>query len=306
MTGFTEMMTVEKAYRVVSVEGCEEIGRGANGTIYRIDQDNVVKVYNNADALADIQHEREVAKLALILGIPTAISYDVVRVGESYGSVFELLNATSFAKIIIKEPERMDEVIHMSVDLLKKIHETLVKPGDMPSMKKVGLKWAEFVKDYLPEDKGEKLVRLVNEIPEDQHMLHGDYHIKNVMIQDGEVLLIDMDTLCVGHPIFEFASIFNAYQGFSCIDHENIKRFLGISYEQGAEFWNKTLEYYFDDKTPEERQAISEKAQIIGYTRIMRRSIRRNGLEDETESKVINFCKEKICEYLDHVDTLLF
>ena len=44
MTGFTEMMTVEKAYRVVSVEGCEEIGRGANGTIYRIDQDNVVKV----------------------------------------------------------------------------------------------------------------------------------------------------------------------------------------------------------------------------------------------------------------------
>ncbi|MBQ1332446.1 MAG: STAS domain-containing protein, partial [Lachnospiraceae bacterium] len=63
MTGFTEFITVEKQYRVVSIEGCEEIGHGANGTIYRIDQDNVVKVYNNADALADIQHEREVAKL---------------------------------------------------------------------------------------------------------------------------------------------------------------------------------------------------------------------------------------------------
>ncbi len=88
MTGFTEMMKVEKAYKVVSVEGCEEIGRVANGTVYRIDSDNVVKVYNNADALDDIQHEREVARLALLLGIPTAISYDVVRVGESYGSVF--------------------------------------------------------------------------------------------------------------------------------------------------------------------------------------------------------------------------
>lgn len=43
MTGFTQMMTIEKAYRVVSIEGCEEIGRGANGTIYRIDKDNVVK-----------------------------------------------------------------------------------------------------------------------------------------------------------------------------------------------------------------------------------------------------------------------
>ena len=108
MVGFTEIMTVEKAYRVVSIEGCEEIGRGANGTIYRIDSDNVVKVYNNADALADIQHEREVAKLALILGIPTALSYDVVKVGDSYGSVFELLNARSFSKIIANEPEKID------------------------------------------------------------------------------------------------------------------------------------------------------------------------------------------------------
>ena len=56
MTGFTEMMTVEKGYRVVSVEGCEEIGRGANGKIYRIDQDNVVKVYKHAEALQEIQH----------------------------------------------------------------------------------------------------------------------------------------------------------------------------------------------------------------------------------------------------------
>ncbi|MBR6427505.1 MAG: anti-sigma factor antagonist, partial [Clostridia bacterium] len=108
MTGFTEILTVEKSYRTVSIDGCEEIGRGANGTIYRIDSDNVVKVYNNPEALADIQHEREVAKLALILGIPTAISYDVVRVGNSYGSVFELLNARSFSQIIASEPDKLD------------------------------------------------------------------------------------------------------------------------------------------------------------------------------------------------------
>ncbi|MBQ3868607.1 MAG: STAS domain-containing protein, partial [Clostridia bacterium] len=88
MTGFTEMMTVEKAYRTVSVEGCEVIGEGFNGKVYRIDKDNVVKTYKNAGALAGIMHEREVARLALILGVPTAISYDIVRVGDSYGSVF--------------------------------------------------------------------------------------------------------------------------------------------------------------------------------------------------------------------------
>ncbi|MBR3311191.1 MAG: anti-sigma factor antagonist [Solobacterium sp.] len=303
MTGFTEMLDVKKAYRVISVEGCEVIGQGANGKVYRIDPDTIVKVYMDPDSLPDIQRERELARKALILGIPTAIPYDVVRVGEGYGSVFELLNAKSFAKILSSDSSKLDEIVRMSVDLLKKIHGTLVRPGDMPSMKEVVVKWASFLKDYLPEDKGEKLVRLVEEVPEDQHMLHGDYHIKNVMIQNGEVLLIDMDTLCVGYPIFEFASIYNAYQGFSSFDHNNINGFLGITYEQGAEFWDKTLKYYFDDKTQEERDIIAEKAKLLGLTRIMRRSIRRRGKEENEE--LIAFCKEEICRLLEEIDTLM-
>ena len=64
MTGFTQMMEVKRAIREISVEGCDMIGKGSNGTLYRIDQDTVVKVYNHADAQADIQHEREMARIA--------------------------------------------------------------------------------------------------------------------------------------------------------------------------------------------------------------------------------------------------
>ena len=78
MTGFTEMLDIHKAYRVLSVEGCEVIGQGANGKVYRIDPDTVVKVYFNPDALPEIHRERELARTAFILGIPTAIPYDVV------------------------------------------------------------------------------------------------------------------------------------------------------------------------------------------------------------------------------------
>ena len=73
MTGFTEMMTVEKAYRVISVEGCEVIGEGANGKIYRIDRDTIVKVFLNQDALDEIHRQRELARTAFVLGVPTAI-----------------------------------------------------------------------------------------------------------------------------------------------------------------------------------------------------------------------------------------
>ena len=301
MTGFTEMMTVEKAYRVISTEGCEVIGQGANGKVYRIDRDTIVKVYMNPDSLPDIQRERELARHAFVLGIPTAIPYDVVRVGDGYGSVFELLNATSFAKWLAQKPEDLDEIVRESVDLLKKIHSTVVKPGEVPDMRQTALKWVTFLKDYLSPEKGEKLVAMVEAVPVDYHMMHGDYHIKNVMLQDGEALLIDMDTLCHGHPVFEFASIFNAYQGFSCADHTNIERFLGITYEQGAQLWNKTLKYYFEGKSEEEIAAIGDRAKIIGYSRILRRAYRR---PDEENSAVIAFCKKEIEDLLERVDSL--
>lgn len=201
VTGFTQMMDVTRAYRSVSIEGAEVIGRGANGTVYRIDQDSVVKVYNDPDSIDDIQHEREVARLALILGIPTAISFDIVKVGDSYGSVFELLNASSFASILANEPERIDWCVCEYVKLLKKIHSTVVPEGKLPAMKDVVTGWADFMQDYLPEETGAKLEALVAAIPPDNHMIHGDYHTKNVVLTEDDVLLIDMDTLAVGDPV---------------------------------------------------------------------------------------------------------
>ncbi len=306
MTGFTEMLAVEKAYRKLSVEGCEVIGQGANGKVYRLDPDTIIKVYLNPDALPDIHRERELARRAFVLGIPTAIPYDVVKVGEGYGSVFELLNAKSFAKLIIADPANAGMCTKMSVDLLKKIHSTEVKPGDMPDMKAVALNWAAFLKDYLPEADFKKLYALVDAVPHNDHMLHGDYHVKNVMLQDGEVLLIDMDTLCVGDPVFEFASIWLAYEGYSELDHEVVKNFLGIPRDITSKIWDNTLRLYFGTEDEEILRSYEDRAKVIGYTRMMRRTIRRNGLNTEEGRALIEHCAKSISELLGRIDSLSF
>lgn len=306
MTGFTEMINIEKAYRRLSVEGCEVIGQGANGKVYRLDPDTIIKVYLNPDSLPDIHRERELARKAFVMGIPTAIPYDVVKVGEGYGSVFELLSAKSFAKLLIADPANLDMCVKLSVELLKKIHGTELKKGDMPDMKAVALGWADFLADYLPADQYEKLHSLIAAVPDDNHMLHGDYHIKNVMLQDGETLLIDMDTLCLGHPIFEFASIFLAYIGFGEVNHDNTMQFLGIPYEMGEEFWHKTLHLYFDTDDEDRCEEIANKAKVVGYARLMRRTIRRNGLNTPEGQAVIANCRNQLAKLLPVVDTLCF
>lgn len=307
MTGFVEILEVHKAFRVISVDGCEIIGQGANGAVYRIDRDTIVKVYLNPDALPEINRERELAHIAFVLGVPTAIPYDVVKIeGGGYGSVFELLNAESFAKLLTEDERPVEEVAKMSIDLLKIIHGTVVKPDSMPDMRAVALDWADFLKDYLPAEKYQKLHDLVEAVPEDNHMMHGDYHIKNIMLQNGESLLIDMDTLCHGYPIFELASMYNAYCGYAELDHSIDQKFLGIPYDTAVQFWKDSLKLYLDTTDEEKIKAVEDKARIIGYTRIMRRRIRRNGLDSPEGRAEIENCKRQLEELLDRVDSLVF
>ena len=307
MTGFTEMMEVRKAYRVFSVDGCEVIGQGANGKVYRIDPDTIVKVYLNPDALPEIHRERELARLAFVAGVPTAIPYDVVRIeGGGYGSVFELLNATSFAKLLIRGERTLDDVAEMSIRLLKLIHSREVRSESLPDMKAVALNWADFLKDHLPPDQFEKLLALLDAVPEDAHLMHGDYHVKNIMLQDGESLLIDMDTLCHGHPIFELASMYNAYVGFGLVNPEQTMRFLGIPQDTCAALWRRSLELYLDTQDAGRVAEVEAKAKIVGLTRLIRREIRRNGLDREDGRRMIEACRAELARLLPDVDSLVF
>ncbi len=305
MTGFTEMMEVSKAYRKLSVDGCEVIGEGANGIVYRTDPDTIVKVYKNPDSLDEIHNERELARKAFVMGIPTAIPYDVVQVGDLYGSVFELLNAKSFAKLI-DEGAPVEELAKQSVDILKTIHSTMLKPGELPDKKQEALKWANYTAKQVPAEIGEKILKLFNDIPDTNNMLHGDFHIKNIMQQNGENLLIDMDTLSMGHPIFELAAIYAAYVGFSCIDKLNAQEFLGIKQEYCTQFWKDTLRFYFSDRDEEYLRQVEKMAEVICYTRLLRWFMTKKDVTDSYVKSVIDFCRDYLVKNVPETEKIYF
>ena len=304
MTGFTDMVTVEKAYPRMSVEGCEFIAKGANGAVYRYDNETILKTYFAKDALPEIKQERENARRAFILGINTAIPYGIVRVGENYGTITELLNATSVTKLIRQNTEDMSLAAKYYIDMLKNIHAIQVDDGEVPDMKETALAWADFVAPHLPEDQAKKLRSLIEAVPKRNTLMHGDYHTNNIMVQNGEPLLIDMDTLCMGHPVFELGSMFNAFIGYSELDHQVTMNFFGYPHEAAEKFWDMSLKLYLGTEDEAVCQAVAEKAMIIGYTRMLRRAIRR---PDEAASPAkIARCKEMLAYLLNKVDTLVF
>ncbi|MBO4538060.1 MAG: anti-sigma factor antagonist [Erysipelotrichaceae bacterium] len=300
MTGFTEMMKIERAYKQLSIEGCTVIGEGAKGRVYRLDDETCVKVYFNPDSLEDIKRERELARKALIKGVNTAISYDVAKVGDSYASVFELLNARSFSWLIENDSEHIDDYIRMYVDLLKGIHAIEAREGELPDQKKEAMVWAQWNKDYFNNEVGDKIYRLFEEIPENNHMIHGDFHTQNVMFQNGEVILIDMDTVAMGDPIYELGNIYQSFVAYNEVDHQHSWDFLGMSYEHTVYLWEKSLELYMGTTDRKVLEEAENKAKIVAYARLLRRTVRK----DSENTKLIDNCVRKLTELVGKVDSL--
>ena len=284
-------MSSKKEYRSLSVEGCESIGHGAHGEVFRLAPDTMVKVYYPHIPIERIQKELAYARKAFVLGVPTAIPFDIVRVGDRFGAVFELLNAVPVSDYIRDDEEKTKEFIEKSIRLLKLVHGLTVKPGELPSMKENTMDWLAAVKEDLDAVIFHRIMELLEDVPDSDHLLHGDVNPGNFMLSGDELMLIDMDTLSVGDPIFELATLFVSYVQFPKINEKSVLMF-GLTAEKAARMWDEMLRLYLDTSDEGELAKTEKRAQLFGCLRVIDFMRRHPELEDQKEA--IQICMEDI------------
>lgn len=301
MTGFTSMLKVEKKLREIDITGCEVIGHGAVGTVYRIDRETIVKVYEIPNALEMIKNEQRRAKQALLRGVPTAISYDAVRVGSHYGSVFELVNARTFTEVLRKEPDRLEELVRLHADMIRQLHSIEADPGELPDCRDIFEQYLAEIGDAIPEELRTRLRKMFRAMAPDRHLIHGDIHMKNVMFCDGEPLWIDMDTLSCGNPVFDLANLFVAYHAFNEHDPGNSLRFIGLPQETCARLWDRTVSCTLGLTDAEKLRRAMDRAKAVGYVRFLYLVVVMNMGGEELREARIRSTTEHLLELLETV-----
>ena len=258
VTGFTELLDVHKKMREVSVEGCEVLGEGANGKVYRLTKDEIIKVFKYGVSLESIEAEREASRKAFLLGVPCAIAFDTVKCGDSYGTIYEMLNAGTLSERITANHERLPEFAKSSALLLKQLHEIEVPEGQMPKASRLLHNTIDkLAKDFTPEEI-EKLHALYNTIPEENHFVHNDYHPKNIMESNGNLMLIDLGDAGMGNPIIDLIHDYFVMNVVGTVGSYKVSDddmgFIGITYRDMREFWKIFInEYLGGDKEKVER-----------------------------------------------------
>ena len=296
MTGFTSMMSIKKALRKIDLTGAEIIGDGFFSTVYRLNKDTIVKVFNRTSDPEQIERELRLAKEAFVLGVPTAISFDVVKAGDKMGVCFEMLDCMSLKTAVLTQKGKYKEYLEKYAALLKKINTTECFNPLIPDIKENSLKKVEAIKPYLEEKYYLKAKALMESIPDRKTFVHGDCHFKNIMVQGDDLLLIDMDTLSVGHPIFELAAIYAPYCAFNEDDPGNSERFFGISDEEGRKLYNETLNLYFGKDDP----VIKDKIKVVAYIHM----VWWNRVNEPNNNVRLEGCRSRLYALLDKIDDL--
>ena len=137
MTGFTDLFPITQAYRTIDLKDCEVLGAGGHGKVLRLNADTIVKLYYAGDSVEDIKREQDYAKKAFVMGIPTAIPFDIVKCDDMYGLVFELVNADIVANYLNEHPEQLEDIAKKYAQTMKQLHETHVTAGALSSTKEL-------------------------------------------------------------------------------------------------------------------------------------------------------------------------
>ena len=206
VTGFSEIMDISRAVRQLSVEGCDRIGAGACGEVFRLDDETIIKLYYPRVKKEEIEQEKALAKKAFVMGVPTAISYDIVEADGRTGVVYELIKSKTIGELIRGDEGHLEEYVDMYAAVCRQIHGIEAEPGQLPSFKDITRSDIPNVTGITEEERA-YLHRFLDLMPDRMNCLHGDLNINNIMVQNGECCLIDMGEFSTGTPMFDLSRI---------------------------------------------------------------------------------------------------
>lgn len=262
VTGFIQLLNIKKAYREIDIEGKEIIGRGGNGTVYRLDDERIVKVYRSEYPLESIEREQLYAKAAFVSGIPSVIAFDTVKVGDSYGVVFEAMNSDTLSHAIANDPEHFDEYITKYVEFAKTIHTTEIKGDEIATLKSLlrNRVSSEDMLSFCEQSEVDALLGIIDAMADSNTLVHGDLHPGNIMIQNGELMLIDMGEVTRGVPIYDVASVYRDLISGPNTSPEVSRMTLGLEPELAMKVGNQFLMQYSGSQNEE---------QLEGYLKML-------------------------------------
>lgn len=248
-------------YRQISTEGLQPLGRGKSGTVYRVDDDKVVKIYHDGRGELEVLRECLAARLMEEAGIRAMRLFEVVRSGEAFGLVYERLEGVSFRQLLFREPERVDEIAALYARFVREGHRVVLSQDEGLSVRPTFERWAQSVCVFSSEERS-AMNRVLSQIPDRPCLLHMDPSPENLLLlADGSPAWIDLEQCGTGHPAFSLQALYFP---------DAVDTIPGVSPDEARvlrHFWRSFARSYFADVDQSRMEPIKRGIKVLAVLR---------------------------------------
>lgn len=190
-----------------------KLGEGGTSEVFEWEgsTNKIIKLAKPNATLSDLQRELKNNQIVWESGISVPEAFEIVQVNNRPGIIFERVYGetikerlfTQLAKKIDKGEPILDLVdVRNIARLLSKLHQ-LTHP-EMPQQREYLTRQILRV-NYLSEIEKQSVIDHLAHLPVNNKICHGDPNPNNVILKDGELVLIDWNDASIGSPEADIA-----------------------------------------------------------------------------------------------------
>ena len=248
-------------YRQISTEGLRPLGRGKSGTVYRVDDHKVVKIYHDGRGELEVLRECLAARLMEEAGIRASRFFEVVKSGEAFGLVYERLEGPSFRQLLFRETGRVDEIAAFYARFVREGHLVVLGEDEGLSVRPTFERWAQSICVFSNEERS-AMQRALSQIPDRLCLLHMDPSLENLLLlADGSPAWIDLEQCGTGHPTFSLQALYFP---------DAVDTIPGVSPDEARvlrHFWHSFARSYFADVDQSRMEPIKRGIKVLAVLR---------------------------------------
>ncbi len=314
---------VDKDMRKIEVDHLEIIGKGVTATVYLLDEEHIVKVFRDIIPMEDIQYEYDCARLVEGLGIRTPCAREIVSSDQGTGIIYDRVKGLTLSDVMQKDKEHLYDYGVKYGRIVKSLHEKRVQGAKLPDAKEKMLSILDDYSDFLTKEERDEICRYIELVPPADCLLHGDIAPVNIMVEDGQMIIIDVPMIMKGNPLFDLLQpysfcvqtryLYELYMDMPEDERESpVGKYLGrfksryLNAEESQRIWDGFLMGYFGRDLGEERENLEYTLRFFYSIRQIGSIVMRKKFGDEVVRFLLNRGMEWIRNHKDEIDKLSF
>ena len=189
------------------------IAAGNTAALY-VDGDRIVKLFNEGLPAGEAKREAEKQNFAYACGLNVPKVFEVTQIGGRQAISMEYIAGKTIGALMQEAQENEAALLALSVELQIEMHQKTVEKDALPPMReKLALQIQQATS--LTEAWREALLTRLFELPAQQNLCHGDFHVYNLISTTERTTIIDWVDASAGTPCADACRTYLLYAGKS-------------------------------------------------------------------------------------------